>query len=212
VKNKIAYSVLRRYRLAIRKPMSDINPIERSKIIRREADALLEKVAVHQILASCEKVVLTGSYFLDTMVYPDIDLHMSKVSIPTLFEIGGKLADHEFTIEVVFQKPKVANLPGGLYMKARFDYGDWGRPWKLDIWSLDDSLIEGQISEMNRLQEKMSEELRETIIRYKFSVMTDQHRTPRYSGYFIYKAFLDEGFRDFGEVTQYLIENGIEMG
>lgn len=191
--------------------MSEIDPLERSKIIKREADALLEKGKVFQILTQYGKVVLTGSYFLDTMIYPDIDLHIPKVSIPTLLEIGGKLAEHELTIEVVFQKPKVVNLPGGLYLKARFDYGDWGRPWKLDIWSLDDSLIEEQISEMNRLKGKMTEELRETIIRYKYSVMTDQGRTPRYSGYFIYKALLDKEIRDFGEVTQYLVQNGIKM-
>jgi hypothetical protein len=173
---------------------------------------LLEKVKVSQILTPYGKAVLTGSYYLDTMIYPDIDLYLSQVSIPTLFEIGGKFAANELTIEVVFQKPRIANLPGGLYLKARFDYGEWGRPWKLDIWSPDDSLIEKQMSEMNRFQEKMTEELRETIIRYKFSVMTDQHRTPTFSGYFIYKAFLDEEIRDFGEVTQYLIANGITMG
>jgi hypothetical protein len=192
--------------------MSEIDPLERSKIIKREADALLEEVKVFQILTPYGKVTPTGSYLLDTMIYPDIDLHISKVSIPTLFEIGGKFAAHELTNEVVFQKSKVANLPGGLYLKARFDYGDWGRPWKLDIWSLDDSLIEKQLSEMDRLQEKMTEELRETIIRYKYSVMTDQHRTPKYSGYFIYQAFLDEGISDYEEATRYLIRNGIEMG
>ncbi len=191
--------------------MSEIDPLKRSRAIRLEADALLEEVKANQILSPYAKITLTGSYFLDTMIYPDIDLYISKVSLPTLFEIGGKVAAHELTIEVVFQKPKVANLPGGLYLKARFDYGDWGRPWKLDIWSLDDSLIEKQVAEMNRLQEKMTEELRETIIRYKYSVMTDQHRTPKFSGYFIYKAFLDEEIRDFGEVTQYLVENGIMM-
>jgi hypothetical protein len=58
----------------------------------------------------------------------------------------------------------------------------------------------------------MTEELRETIIRYKYSVMTDQRRTPKYSGYFIYQAFLDEGISDYEEVTLFLIRNGIEMG
>jgi hypothetical protein len=41
--------------------------------------------------------------------------------------------------------------------------------------------------------------------------MTSLKRTPIYSGYFIYKAFLDEGLTDFDQVTQYLISHEIQM-
>jgi hypothetical protein len=57
----------------------------------------------------------------------------------------------------------------------------------------------------------MTPELREEIIRYKLSVMTSDKRTPKYSGYYIYKAFLDEGMTDFDAVSQYLVANGINM-
>jgi len=192
--------------------MEDAKPLKHAQTLKREANYVLERVKVNQILASYGRVTATGSYFLDTMVYPDIDLYLSKVSIPTLFEIGGKLASHDLTTEIVFEKSRLTALPGGLYLKARFDYGEWGRPWKLDIWSLEDSLIEERVAETTRLQMKMTAALRERIIQYKLSVMTEAHRTPRFSGYFIYKAFLDEGLRDFEAVTRYLVENGIEMG
>ena len=77
--------------------MSEINPIERANIIKREADALLDEVGVMEILTRYGQVTPTGSFFLDTMVYPDIDLYLSKVSISSLFEIGGKLAAHDLT-------------------------------------------------------------------------------------------------------------------
>jgi hypothetical protein len=67
------------------------------------------------------------------------------------------------------------------------------------------------MADMRHFQAKMTPEMREKIINYKLSVFTPQLRTPAYSGYYIYKAFLDEGFNDFERVTQYLIANGIHV-
>jgi hypothetical protein len=188
-----------------------MDPINRSKAVKQEADDIIERVGVLDILRPFGRVTFTGSYFLDTMIFPDIDLYIPSVPIPTIFEIGSDFATHELTTAVVFEKSRNPSLPGGLYLKARFNYGDWGRPWKLDIWSLEEAHIDEKMAEMCRFQEKMTPEQREQIIRYKFSILTSQHRTPMFSGYFIYKAFLDEGITDFEEVTRYLIENGIKM-
>ncbi len=188
-----------------------MDPLKRSRILRLEADAILEKIGVFQTLEPYGKVTLTGSYYLDTMVFPDIDLYIPKVSISELFKIGSKLAVHKLTTEIVFQKSDIVSLPGGLYLKARFEYGEWGRQWKLDIWSLEESLIKKQMAVMHQFKEKMVDELREKIINYKYSILTAEHRTPTFSGYFIYEAFLDEGMTDFEEVTNYLIANGIKI-
>jgi hypothetical protein len=188
-----------------------MDPLERASKLRQEADLVLQRVGVCDILRPYGRIVPTGSYFLDVMVYPDIDLMMSRVSIEQLFQIGGRLAGSDLVFQVVFEKSKDANLPGGLYLKPRIDYGDWGRPWKIDIWSLDDPVIDQKMELMARFKSKMAGALREQIIRYKLSIMTAEHRTPMYSGYFIYKAFIDEGMTDFQKVTRYLIDNGISI-
>jgi tRNA splicing endonuclease len=188
-----------------------MNPLERASRLRQEADLVLQKVGVYDILRPHGRIVPTGSYFLDVMVYPDIDLMMSRVSIEQLFQIGGRLASSDLVFEVVFAKSRDAELPGGLYLKPRIDYGDWGRPWKIDIWSLDDPVIDQKMEPMARFKSEMVDPIREQIIRYKLSIMTAEKRTPMYSGYFIYKAFIDEGMTDFQQVTRYLIDNGISV-
>ena len=188
-----------------------MNSIERSARLRQEADVVAEEIGLWRILSSYGRVVPTGSYFLDTMAYPDVDLYMSKVSLAQLFEIGAQLAESDLVFEVVCAKSKLADLPGGLYVKPRVEYGDWGRPWKIDIWSIGDALIDEKMACMYHFRDEMTESLREQIIRYKVSILNSGHRTPVFSGYFVYEAFIDEGLTDFGQVTRYLVDNGIEM-
>lgn len=188
-----------------------VEPAERARRLREEADLVLAEVKLDQVLRPYGRIVPTGSYFLDLMMYPDIDLYIPTVSIDQLFEIGARLAKAEKVFQVIFEKSTTPDLPGGLYLKPRIEHGEWGRPWKIDIWSLGDAMIDDKMRDMYRWREALTESLRQQILAYKYSVLTALHRTPMYSGYFIYKAFLDEGLSDFGDVTRYLIDNGIQM-
>ena len=187
------------------------DPVERSAALRQEADSVLQEVKLYGILRPYGQVVPTGSYYLHVMMYPDIDLYISKVSVEDLFDIGAQLAKCDMVYQVVFEKSRTAQLPGGLYLKPRIEYGEWGRPWKIDVWSQEDAVVEAKMEEIRRFKEEMTAEIRERILRYKYSVLTENHRTPMYSGYHICKAFIDEGLTDFGQVTEFLVERGICM-
>jgi hypothetical protein len=193
-------------------PNQSMNPLELSAKVRHEADLVMQMVRLSEILRSFGEITFTGSYYLDVMVYPDIDLYIPSVSIEDLFGAGAQLAASDLVTQVIFEKSAIPNLPGGHYLKPRIDYGDWGRPWKIDIWSLDQTVIDCKMAELQRLKAKMSPHLREQIITYKCSIINSQKRTPMYSGYQIYKAFLDEGLTSFQDVTRYLVEHDIVMG
>jgi len=187
-------------------------PLERAAKLRQEADIVLGLIRLYDILRPYGKVFTTGSFFLDVMIYPDIDLFITKVNLEQLFHIGAQLARSEHVTQVVFEKTDDPVLmPEGLYLKPRVNYGDWGRPWKIDIWSLEETVIHEKMVDMRRFQAKMTPELRQQILNYKLSILTAQKRTPVYSGYYIYQAFLDKGLTNHESVTQYLVSNGIQM-
>ncbi len=190
---------------------SDLSMMQRADQLRQEADLLMETIGLREILQPYGPFYITGSYYLDVMVYPDLDLYFQTVSLAQLFGIGAQIAASELVTQVVYE-PSVdgADLPGGRYLKARFRYGDWGRPWKLDMWSLPEDVIRRKMAEMEHFRAKISSELRAKIIQYKFAILTPQHRTPMYSGYYIYKAFIDEGLEEFDQVSRYLVLNGIQ--
>ena len=188
-----------------------MDPCKRSAVLRQEADQVLARIGLFECLAGCRRVVLTGSYYLDVMIYPDIDLYISKISIEQAFAISAQLAKCQLVRAIVFEKSSTPELGDGIYLKARVDHGDWGRLWKIDIWSLEDSIIDKKTGEIEHFKKKMTPARRGQILHYKSSIITSQKRTPMYSGWFIYKAFIDEGITDPEQVSAYLRQNGIKI-
>ena len=192
--------------------MDKMMSLTRTEKLMHEADMIMGMIRLDEILEPYGRWVLTGSYYLNVMVYPDLDIYITKVSLTQLFEIAAQIASCELVSQVVYEpSDDPEHMPGGLYLKTRLKYGDWGRPWKIDLWSLPEDVIRRKTAEMSHFLQKMTPHLREEIIRYKLSVMTAQKRTPVYSGYYIYKAFIDEGLADFENVTRYLISCGVQM-
>jgi hypothetical protein len=190
-----------------------MDPLERAACLKSEADTMLDAVHVFDILGKYSRIYPTGSYFLNLMAYPDIDIMIEKVPVQTMFAIGGRLACSEQVFEVKFEKaapddPLVAN---GLYLKPRIRWGNWSRPWKIDIWSLDYAQIERKLTEMRKFQSLLTPALRERILCYKVTHLTPEGRTPMYSGYFIYKAVLEEGLTEDEEISASLRKNNIQV-
>ncbi len=188
-----------------------MNPIERANHLRSEADYLLQALQIPQIFAPYGGITCNGSYLLDVMAYPDVDLYVPQMTIEQVFSAGARLAASPLVTQVVFTKSNDPTLPGGLYLKPRIAYGDWGRPWKFDIWSVEQHIIDAKMVDMRRFQASLTPTLRERIVTYKVSILNAQGRTPMYSGYYIYRAFIDERLVDFDDVTRFLRDHGVEI-
>jgi hypothetical protein len=189
-----------------------MDPLERATLLQQEAGQVLEHLGLVDLLHTCSaKVQFTGSYFMGLMAWPDIDMEASLASIDQVFAVAAQLAKVPRVNQVVFEPSSIPRLAGGLYLRPRIAWGDWGNPWKIDLWFLDEGMLEANHADMCQLQQALTPELRCLILEYKNSVLTPEQRTPTYSGYWIYQAVLREGLRDFSQVTRYLVEHGIKV-
>jgi len=188
-----------------------MTPEERSRSLRAEADKVLELVRLREYCSEIGELIPTGSYFLDLLMYPDIDLYLPPAPAEAVMQVGMKLVGHDCVRKINFERKSTGELTGGIYLKPYIEYENWGRPWKIDIWSFPLGIIEEKQAELVRLQERMTPEHRRRILGYKFSVLTDEGRTPMFSGIHICRAIVDEGMEDFGLITGYLREHGIKV-
>ncbi len=188
-----------------------MRPEDRARKLKKEADELLDSIALAKLCKPIGELIPTGSYFLDLMMYPDIDLYLPPAKPRLLFDIAASLVENEPVTRVNFLNGGPGELKNALYIKPVIAVGDWERAWKIDIWAADLAFIEKKNKELEELGRKMTPQQRHLSLEYKFSVLNAQGRTPMYSGIHIYRAVVEHGLCEFEEITQYLRKNSIDV-
>ena len=188
-----------------------MTPTERAHILKQEADRLLQDIQLEELCHPIGIITPTGSYYLDLMVYPDIDLYLPPARPYQLFDIASHLAENHPVKRVNFIRGGPGTLKDALYIKPVIETGTWGRPWKIDIWAVNSNFIEEKTAELSAFKAQMNPEIREFILNYKFSILNEEGRTPTFSGIHIYRAVFDLKIKTPKELTQYLRDQGIAV-
>lgn len=184
---------------------------QRSRALHHEADQLLDYLHLRKLCAPIGKLTLTGSCFMDLMMYPDIDVYLPPTTPRELLNLAGSLAEFETVERITYLRGGPGDLRDGLYIKPVVRYGDWERPWKVDIWSLPEGIIQTKQAELGSLKARMTPEQRTVILNTKHQLLTDEFRTPMFSGIFIYRAVVIEGLVTLDDIVGYLRDNGIRV-
>ena len=188
-----------------------MTPDERAAALRQQADEVLDHIQLREHCSTIGDIIPTGSYFLDLMMYPDIDLYLPPTTPETLVAFGARLTRYDSVKRINFQKGDTGDLKNGLYIKSVIDHGDWERPWKIDIGSLSESIIEKKQAELIDLKNRMTPEHRHLILNVKHRLLTSEGRTPMYSGLYIYRGVVNQGLRELDQIVRYLKENNIDV-
>ncbi|HUV38746.1 MAG TPA: hypothetical protein VMY39_03990 [Planctomycetota bacterium] len=186
--------------------------------LHREADEILYRRGVDAILQSFGRVHYTGSYALNLMAWPDIDITMvldgDPYSFDNFFEMGKQLAAVEGVDKIEYWNSlnwDVANLPKGLYWGVRCKTATREVPWKIDVWATNEAEFRSNQQLMKRLAGEITDEARKLIVEVKHAMLTPEGRTPQGSGYYIYEAVLFKGLRAARDIREYLKQHGINL-
>jgi hypothetical protein len=195
----------------------DERALEVAASLHAEATELVYKRGLHDALSSFGAVFYTGSFALDLMAWPDIDISLQLKpffhSIDKFFEVGNRVAECDNVVSMKFHnfhKFPIPELPPGLYWNAKINRST-GPSWKIDIWSTDKKAADENRRDMERIKKSLTQETRKLILDVKYSLITDEGRTPVLSGYHIYQAVLVEGLKDREAIVKYLRDHGIDL-
>jgi len=188
-----------------------MTPEDRSRALRQEADEVLDLVRLHALCAPIGELRPTGSYFMDLMMYPDVDLYLPPTTPDALLKVAVELAKQDCVQRINYIRGGPGDLKDGLYLKPVVAHGGWERPWKIDIWALPSSVAEKKQAELEDLRTRMTPEQRRVILDTKHRLLTDDGRTPMFSGIHIYKAVVDKGLEQLDDIVEFLEKNGINV-
>lgn len=175
--------------------------------IVEEAQSILDKYGLMDLLSKYGKPIPTGSFVLNAMAYRDLDIYIDNGSISEaeFFELGKEinalLKPYRMSFRNEF-KIQTPNLPLGYY---------WGvytnlepeKSWKIDIWAMSSDQIKSFEKKLKETQSKMTQEKRLTILDIKNQLATNPERI---SSMIIYKAVLDKNIKSMEEFKEWMKE------
>lgn len=148
--------------------------------LRREADGLLARHGILDILARFGKPHISGSYSLRLMTWRDLDIYleMRPVDKTRFLELGRLLGDVlnprklSFTDHLNFPATEPVN---GLYWGIQTDILSRGG-WKMDIWGVSPDECAARLAHCSALAARLEDRERHAILAIKNELCRD----PRY--------------------------------
>ena len=195
------------------------DPFLRSRLLKEEATAIIWQLGLDSILRRYGTPHYTGSYFRGLMAWPDLDIELSldpdPFSLEAFFDMGRTIAETFAVSSMTFHNRIRFKLfessPSGLYWQICIEDDALTETWNVDLWSFEQSVLEENWSRMLKIAGLIDDSKRQMIIQLKHALLTDQGRTPKFSGYHLYQAVLYDGLTCEKEIMAYLRERGVDL-
>ena len=184
------------------------NHQEVNLIIKREADDILYKKGLLEILNSFGMPYLHGSYILDLMTWRDLDIYLvsDEIDEGDFFMLGERVCKAFAPVKMSYRnerRAKTEGLPLGLYWGVYLGNERAGA-WKIDIWAVSAEECQQRLQYGNSIKETLNPEASQRILEIKSACWKDEGYRRSYSSADIYKAVLENKVASVEEFNDYI--------
>ncbi len=181
--------------------------LERDRELRAEADALVERCGVLEILRQYGTPHLSGSYALQLMTWRDLDIYLETAPDVGSFldlarELGERLSPRRLSYIDHLHFPATEGVTG-LYLGVRTDDLPRGG-WKMDIWGLAPEVCAERLSYCASLAARIDDAARTAILRIKTEVCRHPAYRDAITSHDVYEAVLTAGAATAEEFWSYV--------
>jgi hypothetical protein len=181
---------------------------EQDRALRREADELLARYGLLDLLAQFGRPHVSGSYSLRLMTWRDLDIYleMQPVDKRRFLDLGRQLGDVlsprklSFTDHLNFPATEPVN---GLYWGIQTDALSRGG-WKMDIWGVCPDECAARLAHCSSLAAQVGDGERQIILAIKNDVCRDPRYRDTVTSQRVYDAVLSGGASSTEEFWRYV--------
>ena len=189
--------------------MIDKEIVKHSRQLHQEASELLNKEGLLSMLNAFGTTEVIGSYTLDTMTWPDIDISMNlpdEQNVECFFELGKRIATRFQITKMSYSNHFIRNFRGfdhGLYWGIQLHYKE--REWKIDLWGYGDADYQAHIADANALYSQLQQADHTAILRIKHVICQHpDYRGNVYNSMAIYRAVLEDKVESVDEFKAWI--------
>lgn len=170
--------------------------------LKREADLLIQRCRLSELLRPYPAWFVGGSYSYDLMCWRDLDIYAldPERDLQKCFRVGYELTERLSGWKSRFTN-NVGNSngePNGFYWGIKL--GDVRKgAWKLDVWFLDGKGYDEHLAYSANMREKLNDENRSIILAIKEAYWQRPAFRDTVTSDMIYRAVLDESVRTISE-------------
>jgi hypothetical protein len=198
--------------------MTENDLTKRAEELRVEATSLLDELPWIGQMRQLGSIRPVGSYALDLMAWPDLDLHWVLPENLPVEKAFSRLLE-ALIPDPGWRKANFRNFlgdfkpqwPRGLYLGCEVKSPCSDRIWKIDIWVQSSAVMEAGWRFLDDIAVRITPAKRRLILEAKQLLMGQEGRVPKMGSFYLYQAVCHEGLEDWMDIQRFLIDHGVAI-